>query len=648
MNIIRIVSVLALFTLVINANAQTVNSRGIYTNKKELEDLPIGWMEELVFKTPSKPIIKNGWNYPASQVSISEKLVSWVQQTYTPVGLLGELKLSVLTAEPSKYKGTKSYGPNEVEKDNRFALPNTYGASAKFHYCLSKTTEHKFWPTPGNHCNSILSVMANNVELITQQIIALSTPDEYYCTMPAYTIGQPGVYDKDWIREMAVYRNFTNSPALQNYQHYLNPVAGGTAYIIIMTKDGKPLPLEQVTVSEFINQLEKQFPQLHQWALNDNLIYENYLQNAKKGMQMIKEKLKNNLKDYVYFSEVNKQINIIDLANIGSSDKLPYWFSTEKITDNLDAWGKVLSSNVNYPLLRLKKGVKEACATGGPQWIVFSLTDPLEHSYGGSVHLMDNFISHFNYEYVYNFFFGKEKVVEPYKPLTSSNVQAKSGNSVTPATLSATAQKKAADKSILFFEDFSSVAEGTTPATWTTDRSSSGEKPVVANLKEGEGKWLKLKGNASPKNLKLPISGDFELTYDLLVHKGDVPWGTPGIELQMQMATKDGEKRYTVDVTPGDMNRNDAAGWITLGLGGMPGCKVGNYYSITDFTGSKPVNKVTITVRKQGEAITILSNASKVYDCPSAFLPATTVSKINFYVNHKNVYYLGNVQVKKI
>ncbi len=626
------------------AKAQPVDSRGMY-HHKDFENIEIGWLYPLK-SVVAKPVTLNGWTYPANQTDICEKIGFWIQQTYTPTGLLGEIKRVLYSPPASKYKGTKDYDANEAEKDNLFALPHSYGAWAKFHKCLSKTSTHKFFPTPGNHCDVRLNIMTNSVELITKQVIALSTPTDYYCTMPEYTLGDDREAADNWREQMPVYRNFNGSPNLQSYRHYFFPVARELAYVIVMTKNNQPLPFEQVNVGEFLRQLESQFPRLQQFAVNQKLIYENYLENAKKGIQVLKEQLKQKENRFVYFNTIERQIDIIDLANIGSNGKLPNWIQTEKTTQHLDRWGKIISTTANYPLLRLKKGVKEACATGGPQWIVFKLDNPIDHGYGGSVQLMDNFVSRFNYDYVYNYFFGNEKVIVPYNPLQFLNAT-QSGDKKAPTRLSSTAKQRTGDKSIVLFDDFSATAEAATPKNWTTEAAQSGEKPTITTLEGAEGKWIKLKGNASPKDISLPLSGDLEISYDLLVHKGDVPWGTPGIETELRFSGKDGDKRYTVNVSPGDMNRKDAAGWITLTLGGSD-CKTGNYYSIAEFTGSKPVNKVTITICKKGESITIFSNNTKVYECASAFMPGAVMKKVNFYVNEKNVYYLTNIQIKKI
>ena len=626
------------------ANAQQVDSRGMY-DKKDFEHIEIGWLNPLKNEA-AKPISENGWSYPVNQTDMGRKIGTWLQQTYTPTGLLGEIKLDLYRPPASKYKGTKSYDVIEAERDNRFALPNSYGALAKFHLCLSKTSTHKFFPTPGNHCYTRLDIMANNVELITKQVIALSTSTDYYCTMPDYTVGQKGEYEKDWLNEMTAYRNFTGSQNLKPYRHYLFPVGSQLSYVVVMTKNNEALPFQQVTIGELLRQLESQFPKLHQFALNRNLIYENYLENAKKGMQVLKEQLKQQENKFAYFSTIERQIDIIDLANIGSSGKVPNWIQTEKTTQNLDRWGKVVSSSTNYPLMRLKKGVKEACATSGPQWIVFKIDGPMNAGYGGAVQLMDNYVTRFNYDYVYRYFFGKDKVIEPYQPLGTSLTEEKKKAPVV-TELSAVAKKNAADKSILFFEDFSNTAAGTVPQSWTVQRSEvSGEHPVVAKLATGEGNWLRLKRNATPKKIPQNLNGDFELSYDLLVHKGDVPWGTPGIDMILKFSGSGGDKNITLNVSPGDMNRADAAGWIIIN--GLSTCKVSNYYSIPGFTGSKPVNKATISMQKKGESILIMCNKNKVYECSTAFSSGMILKDLNFYVNEKNQFYISNIQIKKL
>lgn len=622
--------------------AQPTNNKGWYY-REDVENVDVGWMAKLTFKEPASPFAQHGWTYPANQTDITRKIITWMQQTYTCKGLLGEPRLSVLAPEPPVAISNSSYVYNEREKDNKKALPNTYGAYVRFHHNLIKTSTKKFWPMYGNLSQMTVNVMANNVELITRQMVSISTPEEHYVIMPKYSIGMPGAFQRSDNDNMAAYRNFTNSPNLKKYEHYLLPggaLAGrGAFYAVIMTKDNKPLPFEQVTFAEFINQLEKCLPMMYKTAINADAKLQNLMEGGKRGIGFIREKFKNQLNEFVYLADINTTLDIIDLYNLDAKSDINY-LSTQPNTQKSKDY-----TTTNLPLLRLMKGVKQACATSGPQWIVFRLDAMINQSDAGNIELMDNFVSRFNYDYVYNYFFGKEKVIEPYKPISFVSNEDKN-NSQAATVLSDEAKKNAADKSIHFFEDFSAVPIGAAPPNWNSERAyADGGKVEVTGLKDTPGKWLKLKRNASPKTFT-PMSGDFEISYDLLVHKGDVPWGTPGMQLQLTMTSGNGDKTYSIDVSPGDMNRKDAAGWVMLNLGGSA-CKMGSYYSIPDFTGSKPINKVTMTFRKKGETVTVLCNNNKVYDCPTAFSAGMNLKKINFYVNEKNVYYISNIKLKK-
>ena len=640
---ITLVCLSLLATACLPVIAQPTNSRGWY-DRKDVENIEVGWFAKLSFKEPAKPFAQHGWSYPANQTDVTQKVITWMQQTFTCKGLLGEPRLSLLAPEPPLPRSNSSYGFNEAEKENRYALPNTYGAYVRFHHNLVKTSTKKFAPMNGNMSYMTVHIMANNVELISRQMVYLSTPDEYYCIMPQYLPNEKDQYEKAHHKQSYNYRDFATSPNLKKYQHYFIPgqsISGrGAFYVVIMTKDNQPLPFEQVTFREFLNQMEKQLPLMYKTAINNGSKLPNLMEQGKRGLQILKDTYKNNLNDFVYVGDINTPMDMIDLANLEPNKRIS-WLATSASTKQQNSE----YTRTNFPMLRLKKGVKQACATGGPQWIMFRLDDMIEQADAGNIELMDNFVNRFNYDYVYNYFFGKDKVIEPYKPINFVSKEDKN-NSQAATALSDEAKKNAADKSIHFFEDFSAVPISAAPPTWNSERSyETGSKVEVVELKDFPGKWLKLKRNASPKQFAT-LSGDFEISYDLLVHKGDVPWGTPGMQLQMVMTSAQGDKNYSIDVSPGDMNRKDAAGWLMLNLGGSS-CKLGNYYYLPDFMGSKPSSKVNLIFRKKGETVTILCNNNKIYDCPTAFTSGMNLKKINFYVNEKNVYYIGNIKVKK-
>ncbi|WP_460687510.1 hypothetical protein [Niabella aquatica] len=388
----------------------TTDNRGWYQGKS-IEYADIGWIKMLDFKDPPKPIILNGRNYPVSQMEVSQKLATWIQQTYSPRGLLGEMVQSVYALPAGQPVTSTSYNYNEAEKNNRNALPNTYGATGKMYSNLQKTSTKKFWPIDGLAGYYVWQIMANNIELISRQMIGLSSPDEYYCTMPQYSMGMKGEYEGS--DKNANYQNFMTSSNLKNYTHYWIPSDALNNnehfYVVVMTKDKQPLPFEQITVAELLTRLEKQLPLMEKIDRNSGGRLDNMLQKAKNGLNIMKKKFKDNYSDYVYL-KAGHDIQIIDLANLDEKSNF-YWIQTKSQTT--DSYG---NTNVYFPILRLKKGVKEACANSGPQWIVFKMYKGKFTDHAGAEHMMANFVNRFNYDYVYDYFFGKGKVIKPYQP----------------------------------------------------------------------------------------------------------------------------------------------------------------------------------------------------------------------------------------
>lgn len=630
--------ILFMFITSIYSTAQPVDSRGMY-NYNDIENVDMGWMEPLKITKPATAFSKNGWHYTDKQVEISQQIALWVEQTFRTVGLLGSKKMAFLMDEGSKYRGTKDYDYNEREKDAITGLPNSYGAKAQFHFCVSKVKDRRFWPTPGNWCQTDLYIMANNIGLISEQVVALNSTNDYFFLMPKYTLGEKGRNDNEAFVTMANYRNFTNSSNLKNYTHYLFPKDRNISYIIIMTKDGKPLPVEQVTIGGFLNQLEKQLPQMIQLAQNRKLIYENYVENAKKGIIVLRELLKSKLNQHFYTVNNYLQIDITHIANIGSSGKLPVWIKTEATTNE---------GYTNMPLWQLKKGVKESLATAGPEWIIFKLDAPINSSYEGSIRLMDDFVNRFNYEYVYNYFWGKGKVTTPYKPTGFVDEQVSNNNQPTTEK-SAMVQRKAADKNVVLFEDFSAVPAGASPPHWQTGRSEiTGNSSQVVSLNNQGGKWLKLIRNATPKNNTFSGIADFEYAADVLVHKGDVPYGATELETEFTLSTPMGEKIFRMNVTPGNMNQANAEGWLTLSVPNSSNCKTSNYYYLPYFKGSMEQSKINIALTKRAESLTVLCNDNKIFQCDTYFPPNTTLKKFSLISTEKSQYYVSNIELKKL
>jgi hypothetical protein len=393
--------------------SQPVNDRGTYYSEG-IENIEIGWTDIRKPK-PLDPFIQNGWKYPKEQMDFRERIIGWWQSTYKPKGLMGEMIAYLYAPPPPLPMSNSSYDHNEAAKDISRGFPNNYGAYARLHNNVSKTSTRKFWPTSGNLSYNTWSIIANNIPLINYAQVAISSPDEYYGVEPTrYDQEKKGDYGADFFETYAQYCNFLNSPNLKNYDHYFDPVA--RKYVVIMTKDRKPLPFEKVTVGELLDRVEKQFETMFKLASSFNDKYPaTKLGNAKKGLQIIKERLKEKRKEFVYLSPSAK-LDFWWLANTDEKSNISDMIKTKPAEPRLGGG----DDYVYEPLVRLKKGVKEASLNSGPLWIIFSIGVPTKVEYGGSKDAMDNFVNRFNYDYVYQYYFGDKKPTEPYKAISPS------------------------------------------------------------------------------------------------------------------------------------------------------------------------------------------------------------------------------------
>lgn len=407
---------LLLLSLTFSLAQEVLPDAGGNYSRQSIQNTDIGWIKTVETNGPHKPLSKNNRTYSAGQISEAYQIAQWMQLSFTPRGLLGDLRPSVLIPSATQSVTGKYYDFNEAEKNNLNAVPHTYGAYAKLYFLLKKTDKQRFWSQSDNHF--LWSIMTNSMELICKQMVLLSSPEEFYFTMPRYHLGMKGEYDKEHLERDAQYRNFTDSPNLKKYDHYLVPpkvLDYGTLpyYVVIMTRDGKPLPFEQVTAGELADLLEKRLPMMYNIALNNGTRLDNLMEKAQTGLRLLRKKIKNRENEFIYIRNVGgTQIDILKLTEIEPGKDI-YWLGMEKLRqENRDPRAD------GFPLLRLKKGVQQALATGQPQWIVFRLMKGIEPENNGEIHMMDHFVSRFNYDYVYQYFFGAQKPTAPYQPLS--------------------------------------------------------------------------------------------------------------------------------------------------------------------------------------------------------------------------------------
>ena len=148
--------------------------------------------------------------YSTAQLSVANNFANWIQQSYVPVGGLGDVIRFVSAKLTAGNQDTKS-------------LPQSYGANAKIYTDLKYGAAGKVEPATNGHI--LWSVSANDV--YGEPAIVLSTPEQYYFTLP--TFAEQGTNYGDEL-EKAV--DLSTHPVLGRFPAYFyrNSVTGNQKY----------------------------------------------------------------------------------------------------------------------------------------------------------------------------------------------------------------------------------------------------------------------------------------------------------------------------------------------------------------------------------------------------------------------------------
>lgn len=116
---------------------------------------------------------------------------------------------------------------------------------------------------------------------------------------------------------------------------------------------------------------------------------------------------------------------------------------------------------------------------------------------------------------------------QAYKPLRSPSFK----EAVVVSGASEASKKISTDKSIFFFEDFSTTSIGKKPTGWEAKFANGGTTAVVSKAR-----WIgwKLGGIERPQNKccqsKKPLPQNFTLSYDLVATQ-NFTWGAKGLSM---------------------------------------------------------------------------------------------------------------------
>jgi hypothetical protein len=365
---------------------------------ESIAEIDIGWIK--IYDHPTPPTGKTLSNrvYSAKQIGYSQQFVEWMQQSYLPKGCLGGAGYYQNTIP--KFSGTNSLLGNAIN-EHLAALPHMYGAFSRMYMYLKKDGNGKF--VPQNNFAAYWRIEANQLQHISKPVSFISSADEYYFVIPDFSSNSKGYNNSDEAASNLMGFN----KYVKAYKHFYIPpkiVEDDQQYVVIMSKDNE-LPFEKITIGEFFTQAEKQLPI---WQKITPVSAENF-SLAQRNLARLKEKYKLKWNDVAEIKLSSNQIMLQDFVNAkeGNTD----------IFDNKDIYNKE-GTTPTFPILKVKKIALALCKTDQPQWLVIRWTMGMPNA-SFNKYLHESILNYFNFDYVYNSFFGKNKITEVYKPLRS-------------------------------------------------------------------------------------------------------------------------------------------------------------------------------------------------------------------------------------
>lgn len=611
---------IAIIGLSLPGQAQVYRER-IGFDLESIAHIDIGWMQMRTHTTLPKAKQLADRFYSAEQIGYCQQMVEWMQASYLPKGCLGDA--TYYQNFIPKFSATNSLLGNYITGHAQ-ALPLMYGAQTKVYMFLKKDAQGKF--VPQNNLGDQWNIEANSLQHISIPVSFISSKDEYYFMMPGY--GAPKEYN-DADKAKSNLLGFDKHKNLQPYQHLFMRLADNAQYVVIMTKNNKPLPFEEVTIGEFLTQAETQFPT---WQKIANLSPEKYA-IAQKNLAGIREKYKNKLNN---------------IARLTASSQVELYSFVNANEGNNDMFNQEENGN-SFPILKVSKSARELSKKNEPQWIVIRWQLGMDNeSY--YLHLHESILNNFNYDYAYNFFFNPEKIKgQAYKPLRSPNF--KEAVLVKPA--SEKSKELSADKNAFFFEDFSTSAIGKKPIGWQAKLANAGTTAVVTTREGLDGNWLELRGHLIKSTaLKNPVPQNFKLSYDLVAAK-DFTWGAKGLTMLLAKESSLGnpESFIKLKLRPGS-GGNDGEAMLETKFPSPPGYSNGSkWYAANGFSNNKENNKVTVTIQKMDEKLVVYIDKVKIAEYEKAIPSAHLFNALSFDCGGNSTvndtYYISNIKISK-
>ncbi len=556
-------------------------------------------LEDSIF--PWKAIPKlNASGYPRTftpaQIKHPELFAQWLQKSYVPVGALD---FSYVIAEPNKKEEMQPYGT---------------GINAAMWRAMWDKAGAKAVKQP--HSENSIFIITNNI-IDAAPIEMLTVPGR-----SVFVRRSPGI-EKAFAGSSERRNKFVNQLKLEEHpqtgkyiiQYYGCDGDGCQPLVAVYLAPNNKLPIRQLTRGEVLDMCE-QAVATEAGKRREKIRVENRAYGAAAQQKWVKHfddeilpRWKTNLQKLR-----DKYRGALDVpAEMNHSNGI--WMSNfETYNDIFDTEDAERLKRNTYGIYTYEDGVLQKSKQDQPLWICISWkpADIQYNPYEREIHR--SMITHFNFDYVYDYFFNPERVKnKPYTILNKDQQKAhlasyKSKKENKPAVA------KNLPANVYFFDDFSGNRAGEKPQGWFTP--NVGEPSVISTPKGETGNWVKIgQHRLMPIHNNQALPENFKLEFDAATDK-DFTENTGGaflLRIHNKILTPNGDYKdppkqvfIDLDAKAGNMKfTQNPTGYTRLkvtytGMNSALRYADALQYS-NDF--SNRTNKVHFTITKEGKKV---------------------------------------------
>lgn len=534
--------------------AQPVPNPGM----KELMEKVIPWSHMLPpsGNAPGKQTTIQGRTYSAYQIGLIDLFTDWIRKSYIPVGALPQPERLVL--------------PDS--KNNTTYLPRGSGvAMGLWAPCYDASGKKIIKAQPASRSNIV--ILTNHLKGL-EAAHDFNTASQYYFTMYYDTKGR--LVNPEDEQKNEPYVSEIRSKIGNHFIYF----TGSTVNVLLMP--GTELPVVPVSKGEVLDKAEEAIRRIY----------------PDPGSSVRKEVTANISK---YRSKYRNQLD--QPAFIHQSQLGIYCFTGE-----YDPFEPVTNTRYMFPVYKYKPAIYELSRQDKPQWVHVSFPYATEKSSTAEWEIFKAMTGHFNYQYVYDYFFNPEKTqgqaYQPRKAVAQILAEANISERDTRAN-----QGKNYPDGVHFMDDFSDARSGAMPAGWSSRQNNRGFE--ITSLPGENGKWLYLDSGAEifPSSLKKPLPANFTLEFELICT--DYKNRTGRTVTLLLSGPSFSSRLY---ITPGN-EENIRIYPSMAGFSVSTGGKTGNH-SIEFSSYSNKKTKASVRIVKSGQQISAFINGQKVESDP--------------------------------